>query len=33
MAEAARQPGNYDRRDATTIAMELLEQELGARRL
>ncbi|AGF71309.1 DNA polymerase III subunits gamma and tau [Corynebacterium halotolerans YIM 70093 = DSM 44683] len=33
MAEAARQPGNYDRRDATTIAVELLEQELGARRL
>ncbi|MDO5668454.1 MAG: DNA polymerase III subunit gamma and tau [Corynebacterium sp.] len=33
MLKAAQEPGTYDRRDATTIAMELLEQELGARRL
>ncbi len=33
MVEAAQEPGTYDRRDATTIAVELLEQELGARRL
>lgn len=33
MADAARQPGNYDRRDATTIAVEMLEKELGAKRL
>ncbi|RSZ64476.1 DNA polymerase III subunit gamma and tau [Corynebacterium hylobatis] len=33
MVEAAQEPGTFDRRDATTIAVELLEQELGARRL
>ena len=33
MVEAAREPGTFDRRDATTIVVELLEQELGARRL
>ena len=33
MLQAAQEPGNFDRRDATTIAVELLEQELGARRL
>ncbi len=33
MVKAAQEPGTYDRRDATTIAVELLEQELGARRL
>ncbi|QGU03543.1 DNA polymerase III subunit gamma and tau [Corynebacterium comes] len=33
MVEAAQEPGTFDRRDATTIAVELLEQELDARRL
>ncbi|GAB2502734.1 DNA polymerase III subunit tau [Corynebacterium atrinae] len=33
MAEEALRPGTLDRRDATTIAVELLEQELGARKL
>lgn len=33
MLKAAQEPGTFDRRDATTIAVELLEQELGARRL
>jgi DNA polymerase III subunit gamma/tau len=33
MVEAAQEPGTFDRRDATAIAVELLEQELGARRL
>jgi len=33
MAEEAQQPGTFDRRDATTIAVELLTQELGARKL
>lgn len=31
MREAAQQPGTRDRRDAKTVAMELLTQELGAR--
>ena len=33
MVEAAQEPGTFDRRDATTIAVELLTQELGARKL
>ncbi|WP_047239402.1 DNA polymerase III subunit gamma and tau [Corynebacterium epidermidicanis] len=31
--EAAKEPANYDRRDARTIAMEMLQSELGARQL
>ncbi|QDZ43353.1 DNA polymerase III subunit gamma and tau [Corynebacterium sp. sy039] len=33
MMSQAREPGNFDHRDAMTVAVELLEQELGARRL
>lgn len=33
MVEEAQRPGTFDRRDASSIAMELLEQELGARKL
>lgn len=33
MVEEAQRPGTFDRRDATTIAVELLAQELGARKL
>ncbi|MGV0403046.1 DNA polymerase III subunit gamma/tau, partial [Corynebacterium uberis] len=31
MREAARQPGTLDRRDALTMAIDLVAQELGAR--
>ncbi|MDU0479659.1 DNA polymerase III subunit gamma and tau [Staphylococcus chromogenes] len=31
--EAAKEPANYDHRDARTIAMEMLQAELGARQL
>ena len=31
LREAAQEPGNRDRRDAKTVAMDLLSQELGAK--
>ena len=33
MIEAAQQPGERDRRNALEVAMELLTQELGAKRV
>ena len=33
MMDDAREQGNLDRRSATEVAMELLERELGARKL
>ena len=33
MAAAAAEPGSHDHRDAMSVAIDLLTQELGARRL